>query len=58
MAEAGTKPKNPNKPKDPEKKKLDDDLEAGLEESFPGSDPVSVTQPSPSIHDDDRKRKA
>lgn len=38
MAAAGTKPKNPNKPKDPEKKKLDDDLEAGLEESFPGSD--------------------
>jgi len=57
MAEAGTKPRNPNKPKDPEKKKLDDDLEAGLEESFPGSDPVSVTQPAPSREDADSKRK-
>ncbi|MEW6393799.1 MAG: hypothetical protein ACJAVZ_000516 [Afipia broomeae] len=57
MAEAATKQKNPNKPKDPEKKKLDDDLEAGLEESFPGSDPVSVTQPSPSRHDEDSRRK-
>lgn len=57
MAEADTKPKNDNKPKDPEKKKLDDALEKGLEESFPGSDPVSVTQPAPSKHDQDIKRK-
>ncbi|MDB5618443.1 hypothetical protein [Tardiphaga sp.] len=28
-----------------EKKKLDDALEEGLEETFPGSDPVSMTQP-------------
>ncbi len=27
------------------KKSLDDKLEQGLEETFPGSDPVSVTQP-------------
>ena len=27
------------------KKALDDQLERGLEESFPGSDPVAVTQP-------------
>ena len=26
-------------------------LEQGLEESFPGSDPVNVTQPSPSKKD-------
>jgi hypothetical protein len=26
-------------------------LEQGLEESFPGSDPVSITQPSPSKQD-------
>ncbi len=62
MADADTKPKNDNKkndnkPKDPEKKKLDDALEKGLEESFPGSDPVSVTQPPPSKHDQDIKRK-
>ena len=29
-------------------------LEQGLEESFPGSDPVNVTQPSPSKKDKDR----
>jgi hypothetical protein len=30
---------------------LDDALELGLEETFPGSDPVSVTQPPHSIRD-------
>jgi hypothetical protein len=30
---------------------LDEALELGLEESFPGSDPVSVTQPPPSAYD-------
>jgi hypothetical protein len=39
------------------KDKLDDALNEGLEESFPGSDPVSVTQPPPSRHDEDIKRK-
>jgi len=29
-------------------------LEQGLEESFPGSDPVNVTQPAPSKEDNDR----
>jgi hypothetical protein len=29
-------------------------LEAGLIDSFPASDPVSATQPSPSKHDGDR----
>ena len=57
MAEAATKGKDDHKPKDPEKKKLDDALEKGLEESFLGSDPVSVTQPAPSKHDQDIKRK-
>jgi hypothetical protein len=33
------------------KKRLDDALEQGLEDTFPGSDPVSVTQPSPSARD-------
>lgn len=37
--------------------KLDDALNEGLEESFPGSDPVSVTQPPPSKHDEHIKRK-
>ncbi len=35
-------------------KTLDDKLEQGLEESFPGSDPVAITQPPPSSRD---KRK-
>jgi hypothetical protein len=39
------------------KEKLDEALEQGLEESFPGSDPVSVTQPPPSKYDQDIKRK-
>lgn len=39
------------------KDKLDDALNKGLEESFPGSDPVSVTQPAPSKPDKHIKRK-
>ncbi|HEY0236152.1 MAG TPA: hypothetical protein VGC86_14015 [Afipia sp.] len=39
--------KEDKKDKD-EKRKLEDELEEGLEESFPASDPVSVTQPHPS----------
>ena len=35
------------KPSDP----LERALEEGLEESFPGSDPINVTQPSHSKHD-------
>jgi hypothetical protein len=34
-----------------EKRKLDAALEEGLEETFPGSDPVNVTQPAPSKGD-------
>ncbi|WP_445492727.1 hypothetical protein [Rhodopseudomonas sp. RCAM05734] len=40
-----------------EKKQLDDALEEGLEETFPGSDPVNVTQPAPSKADNHVKRK-
>ena len=36
------------------KRKLEKSLEQGLEDSFPGSDPISVTQPPPSVAD---KRK-
>ena len=38
-----------------QKKKLDDALEVGLEETFPGSDPVSVTQPPHSPYDKPRR---
>ncbi|HET7679754.1 MAG TPA: hypothetical protein VFK79_06420 [Xanthobacteraceae bacterium] len=47
--------------KPPAQKRLDDKdrdakekaLDQGLEESFPGSDPVNVTQPAPSKKDKD-----
>lgn len=40
-----------------EKRQLDSALEEGLEETFPGSDPVNVTQPPPSKADHHVKRK-
>jgi hypothetical protein len=40
-----------------EKRQLDQALEEGLEETFPGSDPVNVTQPPPSKADHYIKRK-
>jgi hypothetical protein len=43
--------------KDPEKRRLDQALEEGLEETFPASDPVNVTQPPPSKDDHHVKRK-
>jgi len=42
--------------KDAEKRRLDDALEEGLEETFPGSDPVNITQPPPSKADHHVKR--
>ncbi|CAN7464340.1 hypothetical protein LJR220_004183 [Bradyrhizobium sp. LjRoot220] len=33
-------------------------LDAGLEGSFPASDPVSAVQPAPSKHDGDRANKS
>lgn len=33
-----------------DKQRQEDELEEGLEDSFPASDPVSVTQPHPSEH--------
>ena len=43
--------------RDAEKRKLDEALEEGLEETFPASDPVNVTQPPPSKDDHHIKRK-
>jgi hypothetical protein len=54
MSKSGSEPKHA---KDTEKRKLDDALEEGLEETFPGSDPVNVTQPAPSKADHHIKRK-
>jgi hypothetical protein len=39
-----------------EKRRLDEALERGLEDSFPASDPVNVTQPPPSKDDQKEKR--
>jgi hypothetical protein len=36
---------------DGEKRRLDQALEEGLEETFPASDPVNVVQPPPSKED-------
>jgi hypothetical protein len=33
------------------KEELDDTLDQSLEDTFPGSDPVAITQPSPSARD-------
>ena len=46
----GSRPR-PKAADDAEKRKLDEALEEGLEETFPGSDPVNVTQPPPSKGD-------
>ena len=50
-------PKDVKDVKDADKRRLDEALEEGLEETFPGSDPVSVTQPAPSKADHHVKRK-
>ena len=48
---------DPKEVKDTEKRQLDQALEEGLEETFPGSDPVSVTQPAPTKADDHTRRR-
>jgi hypothetical protein len=47
-----SKPKNKtteNKRKAAEQRDLEEKLEEGLQESFPGSDPVAVCEPSPHL---------
>ena len=39
-------------------KAIHNELQKGLEATFPASDPVSATQPAPSKHDSDAKKKA
>ena len=34
-----------------QRRKADKSLERGLEDTFPASDPINVTQPAPSVHD-------
>jgi hypothetical protein len=40
-----------------EKRRLDEQLEVGLQETFPGSDAVSVIQPAPSKEEHHVRRK-
>jgi hypothetical protein len=39
-------------------KATDHELQKGLKDTFPASDPISATQPAPSKHDSDTKREA
>ena len=39
------------------KKPAESSLDEGLQDTFPGSDPVNVTQPAPSKHDKGIKRE-
>ena len=48
---------NPKDAKGAEKRRLEEALEEGLEETFPGSDSVNVTQPAPSKGDQHVKRR-
>jgi hypothetical protein len=50
-AGGGTRRRGRSKAEATRNQTLDDQLEQGLEESFPGSDPVAVTQPPHSPHD-------
>ena len=43
--------RNGKRPSQDREARLEDALERGLEDTFPGSDPVSVVQPSPSVQD-------
>ena len=45
------------KREDARKRKLERSLEQGLEDSFPASDPVNVTQPAPTRRTNDKRRK-
>jgi hypothetical protein len=42
--------------KEEQRRKAEKSLDRGLEDSFPASDPPSVTQPPPSVHDKKPKR--
>ena len=58
MNQPAMKPKGPaGKPKGRVQKKRERALDKALEESFPGSDPISVTQPAPTQPDHEEERK-
>lgn len=51
-----TPPEKVEQRKEKERKRAEDSLEKGLEDTFPASDPVSVTQPPPTPADKKPKR--
>jgi hypothetical protein len=54
MAETGSKGpghRSGDKREDARKRRLDEALDEGLQETFPASDPVNVVQPPPSRND-------
>ena len=57
MSGPPNKPEKPEKQENAEKRRLDAALDEGLEETFPASDPVNVTQPPPSKADHHVRRK-
>jgi len=48
----------PTKTRQTQKARMDDKLDQALEDSFPASDPVSVTQPPSSSQDRKDKKRA
>ena len=47
----------PTKADAAEKQRLEEALEEGLEETFPGSDPISVIQPPPTRDEEGKQRR-
>jgi hypothetical protein len=53
-----SKRKSASEDHESDKQRLERELEEGLEDTFPASDPVAVTEPAPDHdHDRDHKRK-
>ncbi|HEY6023128.1 MAG TPA: hypothetical protein VIV34_03010 [Pseudolabrys sp.] len=50
------KPKSSEKPRDPGRQERERDLEEGLEDTFPASDPVAITEPVVEVGKADRKK--
>jgi nicotinate phosphoribosyltransferase len=49
-------PKPAEKKHKPDKERLERELEEGLEDTFPASDPVAVTEPAPDDPEDGGKK--
>ena len=53
---APDKAKSDHKPQKPSRQQLERDLEEGLEDTFPASDPVAVTEPVVDVVKGDTKK--